>query len=723
MGVTDEMEAFLSNGRVWFEDVLSNSEQEMDVGVERFTFGFTVRDSHDFFINVTAWGNEAYIIGLSSNFSIGHCVKDSRDFYSLGDILANGQSLDGTIINILAAVKSIGELKYFTTSDRRNGHRLEAKLFDDSVSTFPLVCWDKEAILLIQKVIPRETVLFIADAKIGFDSFRNGMTATVNSKTIITVNPDTREAGLLFSYAKEVSESGCLDQDESLEDETVDSITNVYTMRQLKKKAQENPETFFGITYSFVSKLDLDSSLSRVISSRCKFVVGEDLLSCSNELCPGKGQVFSAVTGFDLLVDLTDHTGTLQSCSLRSPAAETFLGCTTEEFTRLTDDQRTTMKWKFLLERCKVYVKIIPSTKVKAGIRGTVLACSLADPGECHTCLAQGSDSHQPNMNVNQGTVGSDPVILATAGYDHTVRFWQAHSGICTRTVQHQDSQVNSLEVTPDRSMIAAAGYQHIRMYDLNSNNPNPVINYDGVSKNITSVGFHEDGRWMYTGGEDCLARIWDLRSRNLQCQKLFQVNAPINCVCLHPNQAELIVGDQSGVIHIWDLKTDHNEQLIPEPEVSVNAVHIDPDASYMAAVNSSGNCYVWNMAGGIGEEVTQLIPKTKIPAHNRYSLRCKFSPDSTLLATCSADQTCKIWRTSNFSLMTELSIKSNNPGETSRGWMWDCAFSGDSQYIVTASSDNLARLWCVETGEIKREYSGHQKAVVCLAFNDSVLG
>lgn len=52
--------------------------------------------------------------------------------------------------------------------------------------------------------------------------------------------------------------------------------------------------------------------------------------------------------------------------------------------------------------------------------------------------------------------------------------------------------------------------------------------------------------------------------------------------------QAELIVGDQSGVIHIWDLKTDHNEQLIPEPEVSVNSVHIDPDASYMAAVNSS---------------------------------------------------------------------------------------------------------------------------------------
>lgn len=126
----------------------------------------------------------------------------------------------------------------------------------------------------------------------------------------------------------------------------------------------------------------------------------------------------------------------------------------------------------------------------------------------------------------------------------------------------------------------------------------------------------------------------------------------------------------------------------------------------------------------------------------------CRWHYPPRLLATCSADQTCKIWRTSNFSLMTELSIKSSNPGESSRGWMWGCAFSGDSQYIVTgepppprlasllpgavpelsplppaASSDNLARLWCVETGEIKREYGGHQKAVVCLAFNDSVLG
>ncbi|KAG7506941.1 hypothetical protein JOB18_019366 [Solea senegalensis] len=441
-------------------------------GAERFTFGFTVKDSPDFFVNVTAWGSDSYVNGLSNSFNVGDCVtienplvtnkdpekgekfcpttpsfckllvretysqvclcadvgtidrllplmhlpvKDSRDFYSLGDVVANGQQLDGAVINILAAVKSVGDPKLFTTSDGRQGQRLEVKLFDDSVPSFPLVCWDREAIQFAQTWIPKETVLFVADVKISFDRFRSGMAASVNSKTIITVNPDTREASLLFSYAKEVSESGGLDQDEKTEDVPVDSIIDVYTVSQLKQKAQESPDAFFGITYSFISKLDLDSSVSKVIRtrcSRCKFQVSEDAQSCTNQLCSGRDQVLTATTGFDLLVDFTDHTGTLSTCSLRSPVAETTLGCTTDQFASLTDDERTAMKWKFLLERCKIYVKvgtaaaasllslqnkfktqqtnkmplnmlqILQSPRMRTGIKGVVVACSLADPGE-----------------------------------------------------------------------------------------------------------------------------------------------------------------------------------------------------------------------------------------------------------------------------------------------------------------------------------------------------
>uniref|UniRef100_T1JEE6 Target of rapamycin complex subunit lst8 n=1 Tax=Strigamia maritima TaxID=126957 RepID=T1JEE6_STRMM len=307
------------------------------------------------------------------------------------------------------------------------------------------------------------------------------------------------------------------------------------------------------------------------------------------------------------------------------------------------------------------------------------------------------------------GIDNREQVILATGGYDHTIRFWQAHSGICHRT------QVNALEITPDRQLIAATGYQNIRVYDLNSINPNPVIKYEGLSKNVTSLQFHEDGKWMITGGEDSIARIWDLRSRSQKCQRLFQVSAPVNCIRLHPNQGELVVGDQNGTIHIWDLNTDNAEQITPDIDTSIQSVDVDPERNYLAAVNSKGTCYVWGLKGGVGKESTQVNSPRNFQAHKRYALKCKFSPDSTLLVTTSADQTAKIWKTVDFSLVTELKAPNQR-------WVWDVAFSADSQYAVTASSDNFARLWSVETGEVKREYSGHQKALTCLAFHDSLI-
>jgi len=50
-----------------------------------------------------------------------------------------------------------------------------------------------------------------------------------------------------------------------------------------------------------------------------------------------------------------------------------------------------------------------------------------------------------------------------------------------------------------------------------------------------------------------------------MQCQRIFQANAPINCICLHPNQAALVIGDQSGCLHVWDLVRDTSTNVVCE--------------------------------------------------------------------------------------------------------------------------------------------------------------
>ena len=47
---------------------------------------------------------------------------------------------------------------------------------------------------------------------------------------------------------------------------------------------------------------------------------------------------------------------------------------------------------------------------------------------------------------------------------------------------------------------------------------------------------------------------------------------------------------------------------------------------------------------------------------------------------------------------------------------------SVDAAYLVTASSDTTARLWDCASGEAIRVYSGHHKAAVCCALNDSAV-
>ena len=165
------------------------------------------------------------------------------------------------------------------------------------------------------------------------------------------------------------------------------------------------------------------------------------------------------------------------------------------------------------------------------------------------------------------------------------------------------------------------------------------------------------------------MSRIWDLKMRNLSCQRIFQANAPVNCAVLHPNQQELVVGDQSGVIHIWNLQNDQSEQLIPEQDASIQHIDIDKQGRYtvrgtgirrqrqlltfvsyvQAAVNNKGNCYVWSLSAPGLKESTTLQPKKWFCAHKRYVLCCKFSPDGAILATSSADHSVRLWSTDDF--------------------------------------------------------------------------
>ena len=62
----------------------------------------------------------------------------------------------------------------------------------------------------------------------------------------------------------------------------------------------------------------------------------------------------------------------------------------------------------------------------------------------------------------------------------------------------------------------------YVRLYEINSNNFNPLLSFDGHVGNATSAGFQKDRKWLYSGGEDATAKIWDIRGPDFFSKKFY---------------------------------------------------------------------------------------------------------------------------------------------------------------------------------------------------------
>lgn len=61
---------------------------------------------------------------------------------------------------------------------------------------------------------------------------------------------------------------------------------------------------------------------------------------------------------FDIRLNLSDHSGTIVNCRLSNSEAEKVLGTSAQEFCQLSSNRRNAIKWKYLMERCKIKMAI-----------------------------------------------------------------------------------------------------------------------------------------------------------------------------------------------------------------------------------------------------------------------------------------------------------------------------------------------------------------------------
>ncbi|CAK73532.1 unnamed protein product, partial (macronuclear) [Paramecium tetraurelia] len=134
----------------------------------------------------------------------------------------------------------------------------------------------------------------------------------------------------------------------------------------------------------------------------------------------------------------------------------------------------------------------------------------------------------------------------------------------------------------------------------------------------------------------------------------------------------------------------------------AVASVNFSPDGTILASGSYDNSIRLWDVKTG--------QQKAKLDGHSNYVMSVNFSPDSTTLASGSYDNSIRLWDVKTGQQKAKLDGHSN--------YVMSVNFSPDGTTLASGSYDKSIHLWDVKTGQQKAKFDGHSNTVYSVNFS-----
>lgn len=298
-----------------------------------------------------------------------------------------------------------------------------------------------------------------------------------------------------------------------------------------------------------------------------------------------------------------------------------------------------------------------------------------------------------------------DGRTIVSAAHDGSVRLWESATGKPRPVaIRHPGKHVRAA-LSPDGARVATGGDDGtVRIWDTQTGEQvGPTLKPGGV---LNMVVYSPNGRWIAAAvqagaeaGSPSSVRVWE--SANL---------AAPPCELPHPHAVRgmtfsadsklLLTGGEDGIARLWDVDAKEIRTTFEKHGRFIEAVAISPDGTKVLTGSGDYTAQLWDAATG--------MPIGVRLKHQGWVVALAFSRDGKSFLVGGEDATLRLWDTA-----TLLPL---GPPIVHPGAVWSLAWSPDEQTVVTGCGDSNVRLWKLPARESLGIELSHPGTVLSVA-------
>ena len=295
--------------------------------------------------------------------------------------------------------------------------------------------------------------------------------------------------------------------------------------------------------------------------------------------------------------------------------------------------------------------------------------------------------------------------ILTAHPSDQLVRVKNSQTGGTLRTFAgHTTSTIQDVGFSPDSRYVVSGGNEVLtRLWERT--NAQQVATFAGHGAGTEAARFSSDGTQILTtyGPPLFSARLWNVQSGLVEREFIGHSNW-LSAAVFSPDGRRIATCASDGTARLWDAATGTPIRVFSIPGSLMSAVAVSSNGMVLASGSSDGVVRLWNTASG------NLLRSFALDAGQVTGL--EFSPATGELLVAWIDGVLRTFDPTT----GELKLGSLIP----QGFLAGAVFSPDGRFILDAEGfpSFTARLWHARTGEELRVFAGHAGEVHSVAFN-----